>query len=122
LLECVAAVLIKPLLVCEGKWQNTKITVLIPAHNEDISIASTLETITPVLKKQDKVAVVADNFSDKTAEIACKIDATVVERYDSTNKGICLLAALILAWNKFAVESIPSQKLLIIPSFFRDRA
>ncbi len=87
LIECVAAVLIKPFPIYEGKWQNTKVTVLIPAHNEEISIASTLETITPVLKKQDDLVVVADNCSDRTAEIARTKGATVIERYDLNNKG-----------------------------------
>jgi len=87
LIECVAAVLIKPFPIYEGKWQNTKVTVLIPAHNEEISIASTLKTITPVLKQQDHLVVVADNCSDRTAEIARTKGATVIERFDSTNKG-----------------------------------
>lgn len=69
LIECIAAVLIKPFPVYEGKWQNTKITVLVPAHNEEISIASTLEQITPALKQQDDLVVVADNCSDRTASI-----------------------------------------------------
>lgn len=87
LIECVAAVRIKPFPIYEGEWQKTKVTVLIPAHNEEISIASTLETITPVLKKQDDLVVVADNCSDKTAEIAAAMGATVIERHDLVNKG-----------------------------------
>ena len=87
LIECVAAVRIKPFPIYEGEWQKTKVTVLIPAHNEEISIASTLETITPVLKKQDDLVVVADNCSDKTAEIAAAMGATVIERHDLVKKG-----------------------------------
>lgn len=87
LIECIAAVRIKPFPVYEGKWQNTKVTVLIPAHNEEISIASTLESIIPALKKQDDLVVVADNCSDRTAKIAEKMGATVIERYDSINRG-----------------------------------
>ncbi|MEO1431663.1 MAG: glycosyltransferase family 2 protein, partial [Cyanobacteria bacterium J06633_8] len=87
LLECLTAVISKNFPVYKGKWQDTKITVLIPAHNEEISIASTLKTIIPVLKKQDDVVVVADNCSDKTAEIASSVGATVIERFHSTNKG-----------------------------------
>ncbi|AFY55946.1 glycosyl transferase [Rivularia sp. PCC 7116] len=87
LLESAAASISKDFSVYRDKWQDTKITVLIPAHNEEISIASTLETIIPVLKKQDDVVVVADNCSDRTAEIARSIGATVIERFDSLNKG-----------------------------------
>ena len=87
LIECIAAIRIKPFPVYGGKWQNTKIAVLIPAHDEEISIASTLKTIIPALKKQDDVVVVADNCSDRTAKIAREMGATVIERFDSVNKG-----------------------------------
>ncbi|MBV6623905.1 MAG: glycosyltransferase family 2 protein [Rivularia sp. (in: Bacteria)] len=87
LIECTAALVSKNFSVYKDKWQDTKVTVLIPAHNEEISIASTLETIIPVLKKQDDVVVVADNCSDKTAEIARSVGATVIERFDALNQG-----------------------------------
>lgn len=87
LIECVAAILPKDFPTYKGKWLSTKITVLIPAHNEEIVIASTLEKIIPVLKKQDSLVVVADNCSDKTAEIAMNMGATVIERHDLINRG-----------------------------------
>ncbi len=87
LIECVAATLPKTSEGYRGEWQNTKIAVLIPAHNEEIAIASTLEKIIPVLKSQDRLVVVADNCSDKTAEIATAMGATVIERHDLANKG-----------------------------------
>lgn len=85
--ECVAAVLPKVFPSYKGKWQHTKVTVLIPAHNEEIAIASTLKKILPVLKQQDSLLVVADNCTDKTAEIARNMGATVIERHDEINKG-----------------------------------
>lgn len=87
LIECVAAILPKTSFIYKGKWQNTKIAVLIPAHNEEIAIASTLEKIIPVLKTEDRLVVVADNCSDKTAEIASTMGATVIERHDLANRG-----------------------------------
>lgn len=87
LIECVAALLPKSFYMYKGKWAQTKVSVLIPAHNEEISIASTLETIIPVLKEQDNLVVVADNCSDKTAQIARSKGATVIERCDSINRG-----------------------------------
>jgi cellulose synthase/poly-beta-1,6-N-acetylglucosamine synthase-like glycosyltransferase len=71
----------------KGKWLSTKVTVLVPAHNEEIAIATTLEKIIPVLKKQDSLLVVADNCTDKTVEIARNMGATVIERHDLINKG-----------------------------------
>ena len=87
LVECVAAVLPKVFPTYKGKWENAKVTVLIPAHNEEIAIASTLNQIIPVLKQQDSLVVVADNCTDKTAEIARTMGATVIEREDSIHKG-----------------------------------
>jgi cellulose synthase/poly-beta-1,6-N-acetylglucosamine synthase-like glycosyltransferase len=86
-LECIAALLPNKDIAYKGNWQNTKVTVLIPAHNEEIVIASTLEKIIPPLKKEDSVVVVADNCTDATANIAREKGATVIERYDAVNKG-----------------------------------
>ena len=87
LIECVSALLFKDFPVYKDKWLSTKVTVLVPAHNEEIAIATTLEKIIPVLKKQDSLLVVADNCSDKTAEIARTMGATVIERHDLINRG-----------------------------------
>ncbi len=86
-IECIAALLPNKDVVYKGNWHNTKVTVLIPAHNEEIVIASTLEKITPVLKKEDSLVVVADNCTDATANIAAEKGATVIERYDSVKRG-----------------------------------
>ncbi|MDY6896702.1 MAG: glycosyltransferase family 2 protein [Cyanobacteriota bacterium] len=110
LIECIAAVRIKPFPVYEGKWTNIKIAVIIPAHDEEISIASTLEKITPALKKQDDLVVVADNCSDRTAEIARKMGATVIERYDSINRG----KGYALDYGLKSIEAEPPDVVLMI--------
>ncbi|MDF5713544.1 MAG: glycosyltransferase [Rhizonema sp. NSF051] len=63
------------------------ITILVPAHNEEVVIASTLEKLTPALRKQDRLVVIADNCSDATAQIARAKGAIVIERHDSNHKG-----------------------------------
>ncbi len=87
LIECIAALFPSRSYIYKGNWQNTKVAVLIPAHNEEVVIAATLEKLTRALKKQDRLVVVADNCSDTTAEIARAMGATVIERHDETNKG-----------------------------------
>ena len=66
---------------------NKQVTVLIPAHNEASGIGQTLTTLLPQLTPQDRIVVVADNCTDKTAEIARKFAVTVLERQDSKRLG-----------------------------------
>lgn len=47
-----------------------KITVLVPAHNEEETIGSTLASLQGQTRAPDRIVVVADNCSDATAEIA----------------------------------------------------
>jgi cellulose synthase/poly-beta-1,6-N-acetylglucosamine synthase-like glycosyltransferase len=87
LIECIAALFPNSSAVDRGNWQNTKVAVLVPAHNEEIVIRSTLEKLIPELKKQDRLLVVADNCHDATAEIARAMGAIVIERHDVDKKG-----------------------------------
>ena len=81
----------------------TRFAFIVPAHNEETGIVATVQS----LKKVDypsgrfDVFVVADNCTDKTAEVARKAGAEVLERRDDTlrGKGYAL---------RFAFESILS--------------
>jgi cellulose synthase/poly-beta-1,6-N-acetylglucosamine synthase-like glycosyltransferase len=64
-----------------------RVAVIIPAHNEDISIAATIRAIKPQLSGLDRLIVVADNCSDDTARIAGLEGAEVVERRDEQRVG-----------------------------------
>ncbi len=87
LIECIAALFETVDVAIEVNWQDTKVAVLVPAHNEEVVIGSTLKKLTPALKKQDRLVVVADNCNDATAEIARAMGATVIERHDIERKG-----------------------------------
>ena len=74
--------------------KQKKIAVLIPAHNEALSIDKTLTTLLPQLTPNDLVVVVADNCTDETAAIAQstsedfeQCDLTVLERQDPKKLG-----------------------------------
>lgn len=56
-----------------------RLAVIIPAHNEELSIAKTLEHLTKC-KGQFDIIVIADNCSDKTASISKSLQARVIER------------------------------------------
>ncbi len=68
--------------------QNRKACViLMPAHNEELIIENTLSKLKAQLGNNDKIVVIADNCTDKTAEIAGKLGAEVLERFSDTEKG-----------------------------------
>ena len=68
--------------------KNHKFMAIIPAHNEEMVVANLIES----LKNQtyDKnlydIYVIADNCTDKTAEVARKTGAIVYERFDNAHK------------------------------------
>jgi len=63
------------------------VAVLIPAHNEQTVIESTLRELIPTLSAADRIVVVADNCTDDTAESARQSGVTVIERTDPDHRG-----------------------------------
>jgi cellulose synthase/poly-beta-1,6-N-acetylglucosamine synthase-like glycosyltransferase len=74
--------------------RRPRAAVLIPAHDEEAVIAATLRSVLPQLGPQDVIVVVADNCSDRTAEIArttgtsaaARMPITVIERNDPSRR------------------------------------
>lgn len=64
-----------------------RVAVLTPAHNEQETIAATLDALRPQLRDGDLVMVVADNCDDATAAIAREHGADVIERSDDGSRG-----------------------------------
>ena len=71
-----------------------RLAIIVPAHNEELMLAQTLQS----LRAQDfprecyEIVVVADNCSDRTAEVARACGVTVLERIsaDERAKGYAL--------------------------------
>jgi cellulose synthase/poly-beta-1,6-N-acetylglucosamine synthase-like glycosyltransferase len=61
--------------------------VLIPAHDEEKGIGRTVQALLPQLRPGDRLVVVADNCTDRTAEVARSLGATVSERTDADKRG-----------------------------------
>jgi cellulose synthase/poly-beta-1,6-N-acetylglucosamine synthase-like glycosyltransferase len=63
--------------------------IIIPAHNEEQNISTTLRSCAGLDYPKDKykIFVIADNCSDRTAEIAKDNGATCLKRYDEKKKG-----------------------------------
>ena len=63
-----------------------RLTVLVPAHDESLTIAATLQSLWGQTRPPDKVVVVADNCTDDTAEIAREHGAEVFTTVGNTDK------------------------------------
>jgi len=74
-----------------------RITVLIPAHDEEARLATTLATLREQHRLPDRIVVVADNCTDATVPIAREFGVEVFETLGNTHrKGGALNQAL--AW------------------------
>jgi cellulose synthase/poly-beta-1,6-N-acetylglucosamine synthase-like glycosyltransferase len=62
------------------------VTVLIPAHNEEALIKATIQSLLTQSRKPDRIIVVADNCTDKTASIAKHLDVEVFETKQNDKK------------------------------------
>lgn len=62
------------------------VVVLIPAHDEEQCIAEALRSVWVQTRPPDRVVVVADNCSDRTAEVASRWGAEVFETVGNRHK------------------------------------
>lgn len=67
--------------------QRPRVAVLIAAHNEEADLAATLTSVSPQLREDDRLVVIADNCTDATADIARRHGAEVCERFDRRRRG-----------------------------------
>lgn len=80
--------------------------LIVAAHNEEAVIADIVKSFKELSYPADKfgIFVIADNCTDKTAELARKAGATVWERFDTQNRGKGF--AMEFAFDKlFAMEN-----------------
>lgn len=66
---------------------GARATVMIPAHNEEGAIGTTIEQLKRELGPDDSILVVADNCTDNTAEVARQCGAEAIERTHATERG-----------------------------------
>jgi cellulose synthase/poly-beta-1,6-N-acetylglucosamine synthase-like glycosyltransferase len=83
-LECLLALIPQRSAITSA---SASAAVLIPAHNEALGIARTLELLKPEVGAADRILVVADNCNDATASIAGEHGVEVLERFHNTNRG-----------------------------------
>jgi cellulose synthase/poly-beta-1,6-N-acetylglucosamine synthase-like glycosyltransferase len=66
-----------------------RVVVLVPAHDEEAGIARTVKSLLDAdyAPGEVRVVVIADNCTDGTALQARQVGATVLERFDQSNRG-----------------------------------
>lgn len=73
----------RPLVSVDG---SVRVTVLIPAHNEQVSLPVTLDALAAQTRAPERIVVVADNCTDGTAQIARDKGADVFETLANEGK------------------------------------
>lgn len=68
--------------------KNHKFMAIIPAHNEEMVVANLIESLKNQTYDRNlyDIYVIADNCTDKTAQVAKKAGAIVYERFDQAHK------------------------------------
>ena len=70
-----------------GVMRRNNVAVLMPAHDEATGIVGPIAAVLSQLLPGDRLLVVADNCSDRTAAVATAAGAEVVERHDAAHRG-----------------------------------
>ena len=98
-----------------------RLTVLIPAHDESLTIAATLDSLWGQTRPPDKVIVVADNCTDDTAEIARQRGADVLATIGNHDKKAGALnqalAEIFPGTDREDVTMIMDADSVIVPEF-----
>lgn len=86
LVEVIAALFASPQMHHEDKCAP-RVAILVPAHDEELVVAATVHDLTKQLKEEDRLIVIADNCTDRTAQMATDAGATVIARNDARHRG-----------------------------------
>lgn len=86
-LECLSALLPARHSQQPPGAERPSVAILMPAHNEEPVIEATVRSLLPALGEEDRLLVVADNCTDRTAAVARRSGAGVVERHDPARRG-----------------------------------
>jgi len=65
----------------------TAFAVLVPAHNEALSLPATLRSLQSLEYQHVQICVIADNCDDDTAAVARSFGASVIERFNPLERG-----------------------------------
>jgi len=112
--ECLAGAIAnslqRPRSTSDAAAVNTRVAIVVPAHDEAAAIAGTVRHLLEHLRERDRLIVVADNCTDQTADRAREAGAEVVERRSDTERG----KGYALAAGVDALRSDPPDVVVIV--------
>jgi cellulose synthase/poly-beta-1,6-N-acetylglucosamine synthase-like glycosyltransferase len=94
---------------CELRTDGTA-AIIVPAHNEEALIASSLEGLKDAAGTLASIMVIADNCDDATADIARGVSVDVVERTDPNRRG----KGFALAYARDVLRQHPPDVVIVI--------
>jgi cellulose synthase/poly-beta-1,6-N-acetylglucosamine synthase-like glycosyltransferase len=109
-LECVLAMFPSRAQTRDPGAPRPSVAVLIPAHDEELTIATAIGSVRPELAPEDRLVVIADNCSDRTADIAREHGAIVIERVEPERKSKGYALRYGLQW----LANEPSEVVVIL--------
>lgn len=89
---------------------GARAAILIPAHDEEAVIGATLDGLKASLPQGAEILVVADNCTDRTAEVARHRGVQVVERHDEERRG----KGFALAFARATLSSSPPEVVVVV--------
>jgi cellulose synthase/poly-beta-1,6-N-acetylglucosamine synthase-like glycosyltransferase len=83
----------------QARTATGSVCVVVPAHNEEETIARTISALLKQTRRPDRIVIVADNCSDRTVEIARSFGrrVTVIETVGNKHRKV---GALTMAWQQ----------------------
>jgi cellulose synthase/poly-beta-1,6-N-acetylglucosamine synthase-like glycosyltransferase len=109
-IECVASLWPPRRRAVPASASKARVAVLVPAHDEESGIAQTVGQILSQLEAGDRLLVIADNCSDRTAALAREAGAEVLERFDDVRRG----KGFALAHGMESLKAAPPDLIAII--------
>ena len=87
----------------QARTATGTVCVVVPAHNEEDTIARTITALLKQTRRPDRIVIVADNCTDRTVEIARSFGqrVTVVETVGNKHRKV---GALTLGWQQYVSQ------------------
>jgi cellulose synthase/poly-beta-1,6-N-acetylglucosamine synthase-like glycosyltransferase len=101
---------VKPLRQQVAPDAHAKAVIIVPAHDEATILEGKLSALIAAASGRARILLVADNCKDSTAEIARRLGATVVERFDIERRG----KGFALDFARQSLQSAPPDVVLVV--------
>jgi len=90
--------------------RDKQVVVLVPAHNEERTLAASGAGLVRLQNASTRVVLIADNCSDATAEVARGMGLEVVERQDAVRRG----KGYALAFGRDHIAASPPDVVVVV--------